>query len=226
MSEIRDIITAYDSPIVKAYAMARFHILRQRFLTEIGQYLPESGHVVDIGCGFGLFAMFFASAAPARQVHGFDISERRIRTARRAAEKLKIANVTFEIGDARQLRASFRFDAVYMLDIIHHIPRQSVPELVSWARSHLSPGGVLLIKDVADRPFYKRWFTLALDKLMDHAAPVDYWSPDDVMALVRSHGFTVYVHRMVDYLPYPHILYICRLAAESQPRARRASAGG
>jgi 2-polyprenyl-3-methyl-5-hydroxy-6-metoxy-1,4-benzoquinol methylase len=224
MSTISDIILAYDSPIVRAYAMVRFRILRQRFLTEIGQYLPERGHVVDIGCGFGLFTMFFASTGSHRQIHGFDINERRIGMARTAAEKLKIANATFEIGDARHLQASFRFDAVYMLDIIHHIPRQSVPELVNWARSHLSPGGVMLIKDVADRPFYKRWFTLALDKLMDYHAPVDYWSPDDLMALVRSHGFIVYVHSMVDYLPYPHILYICRLPAESRPESHALNA--
>lgn len=196
--------------------MVRFHILRQRFLTEIGQYLPERGRVIDIGCGFGLFALFFSATGSGRHIHGLDISERRVLIARRAAAKLGITNATFALGDARALPAGFHFDAAYMLDIIHHVPRASVPELVRWARAHLSAGGVLLIKDVADRPAYKRWFTLALDKAMDYRAPVDYWSPTDVTALVRSHGFVVHVHSMVDYLPYPHILYICSLPADAR----------
>ena len=40
---IRKIIRAYDDPIVRAYCWARFWILRQRFLDEIGQYLPTAG---------------------------------------------------------------------------------------------------------------------------------------------------------------------------------------
>ncbi|MBI2161034.1 MAG: hypothetical protein HYU25_11790 [Candidatus Rokubacteria bacterium] len=49
---IRRIIGAYDDRVVRAYCWARFWILRQRLLDEIGQYLPESGEVLDIGCGF------------------------------------------------------------------------------------------------------------------------------------------------------------------------------
>jgi hypothetical protein len=25
------------------------------------------------------------------------------------------------------------------------------------------------------------------------------------------HGFQVYIHYMVDYLPYPHVLFVCRV---------------
>ena len=40
---VKRIIRAYDDPIVRAYCWARFGILRQRFLDEIGQYLPDEG---------------------------------------------------------------------------------------------------------------------------------------------------------------------------------------
>ena len=45
---IRSIVRAYDDPVVRAYCWARFLVLRQRFLEEIGQYLPPSGPVLDI----------------------------------------------------------------------------------------------------------------------------------------------------------------------------------
>src|SRR5207244_9860458 len=98
---IRSIVRAYDDPVVRAYCWARFLVLRQRFLEEIGQYLPPSGAVLDIGCGFGLFSLYYAAAAPARFVRGVDLNPRRIAMARRAAARLAIDNVAYEEGDAR-----------------------------------------------------------------------------------------------------------------------------
>src|SRR5438445_8383663 len=102
---IRRIIRAYDDPIVRAYCWVRIGILRQRFLDDIGQYLPESGPVLDIGCGFGLFSLYYAATAPARFVRGVDLNPRRIAIARRAAARLGIDNVVYEEADARAFQA-------------------------------------------------------------------------------------------------------------------------
>ena len=67
---IRSVIRAYDDPIVRAYCWGRFGILRQRFLDEIGQYLPARGRVLDVGCGFGLFSLYYASAQPGAHRRG------------------------------------------------------------------------------------------------------------------------------------------------------------
>jgi hypothetical protein len=69
---------------------------------------------------------------------------------------------------------------------------------------------MLVIKDVDRTPAYKRWFTLALDKIMDPATPVHYWEAGELTALLSDIGFGVRRHLMVDILPYPHVLYICR----------------
>src|SRR5205085_7145178 len=92
---VRKIIRAYDDPVVRAYSWVRFGILRQRFLDEIGQYLPEAGPVLDIGCGFGLFSLYYAATAPRRFVRGLDMNGRRIALARRAAARLGIDNVAY-----------------------------------------------------------------------------------------------------------------------------------
>ena len=44
---IRDVIRAYEAPVVRACCWGRFWILRERFLDEIGQYLPARGRVLD-----------------------------------------------------------------------------------------------------------------------------------------------------------------------------------
>ncbi|PYN51392.1 MAG: hypothetical protein DME00_02025 [Candidatus Rokuibacteriota bacterium] len=205
---IRRIIRAYDDPIVRAYCWVRFWILRQRFLDEIGQYLPESGPVLDIGCGFGLFSLYYAATAPARFVRGVDLNPRRIAMARRAAARLAIDNVAYEEGDARTFKGDGEIAAAYMLDIVHHIAPDAVPPLLHRLHAGLTRGGVLIVKDVDTRPAPKRWFTWTLDKLMAPATPVRYWSGDELGATLRAAGFEVRRHAMLDFLPYPHVIYI------------------
>jgi 2-polyprenyl-3-methyl-5-hydroxy-6-metoxy-1,4-benzoquinol methylase len=212
MSDLRRIVEVYDSRTVRAYATVRFRILDLRFIDEIGQYLPESGRILDIGCGFGLFALAFGVGRPQRRILGIDISVPRIERARTAARRLGADNVEFTTGDARDRELPpGPFDAVYLLDIVHHVPREAVDSLLVSIRSRLRDGGVLLVKDVDARPAYKRWFTWLLDKLVDPSAPVNYWPVAELRRTLVGHGFTVHVHQMRDLLPYPHVLYICRL---------------
>jgi len=169
---IRRIIRAYDDPVVRAYCWARFWILRQRFLDEIGQYLPATGAVLDIGCGFGLFSLYYAATAPGRFVRGLDVDARRIGIARRAAARLGLDNVVYEEGDARDFKGDAEVAAAYMLDIVHHVPPSAVPRLLAGLRRALPPGGRLLVKDVDTRPAPKRWFTWVLDRAMAPRTPV------------------------------------------------------
>ena len=210
---IRSVIRAYDDPIVRAYCWGRFWILRQRFLDEVGQYLPRQGRVLDLGCGFGLFSLYYATVRPAIEIEGIDLSERRIAMARKAAIRLGLRNVRYDVRNATDFRGDALFDAAYMLDIVHHIPFEAVRPLLDQLAKTLPAGGRLIIKDVDARPAWKRWFTHALDKLMDPGTPVRYWDGEELQQLLEDTGFTVYRHLMVDFLPYPHILYVC----ERQP---------
>jgi len=210
---ILSVIRAYDDPIVRAYCWGRFWILRQRFLDEVGQYLPRQGRVLDLGCGFGLFSLYYASVRPSIEIAGIDLNERRIAMAKKAASRLGLANVHYDVGNATDFRGGARFDAAYMLDIVHHIPSETVPPLLEQLAKTLPVRGRLIIKDVDARPAWKRWFTHALDKVMDPGTPVRYWEGEELQRLLESTGFTVYRHLMVDFLPYPHILYVC----ERQP---------
>jgi cyclopropane fatty-acyl-phospholipid synthase-like methyltransferase len=205
---IRSIIAAYDDPVVRAYCWVRFGILRQRFLDEIGQYLPPAGAILDIGCGFGLFSLYYAATGPRRYLRGLDLDARRIGLARRAAARLGLANVEYTAGDARDFKGDGEVAAAYMLDIVHHVPPDAVPPLLTSLRRSLPRGGRLLVKDVDTRPAPKRWFTWALDRAMDPRAPVRYWSADELTGALEHAGFEVRRHLMVDVLPYPHILYI------------------
>jgi ubiquinone/menaquinone biosynthesis C-methylase UbiE len=214
---VRSIIRAYDDPLIRLYCWGRFGIVRQRFLDEIGQYLPASGSVLDIGCGFGLFSLYYASTGPGRLLHGLDVNARRIAIARRAAARLGVDNVVYAEGDAREFKGDGEFSAAYMLDIVHHVPPDTVPPLLRQLRRALTPDGRLLVKDVDTRPAPKRWFTWLLDKAMAPSAPVHYWSAEDLTQALESAGFRVFRHLMIDVLPYPHVLYVCQAVSPRAP---------
>ena len=208
---LRAIVSSYDDPAIRLYSRIRFTILRQVFLEEIGQYLPERGRVLDIGCGFGLFSLYFAALAPEREVLGVDRDARRIEFARKSAQRLGLSNVRYEVADAVDWTAQQQFDAIYLLDLIHHLPQAEVGSFLGQLRDQLSAGGVMVLKDVEDRPRWKMLFTLLLDRLMVGREPIRYWPAAELSALLQQLGFEVARHRMRDILPYPHILYIGRL---------------
>jgi O-methyltransferase involved in polyketide biosynthesis len=104
-----------------------------------------------------------------------------------------------------------------MLDIVHHIPPRAVRPLLEQIAKALPPGARLLVKDVDRKPAYKRWFTHALDKLMDPRTPVSYWAAEELQDVLEEVGFSVYRHLMVDILPYPHVLYVCERTGGVRP---------
>ncbi len=212
-SAIRDVIHSFRSPIARAYSRVRFAIVRQPFLEEIGQYLPDCGDVLDLGCGFGLFSLFYAMTKPDLQIVAVDLDPGRVAAATTSAEYLELTNVAYEASDVTTWTSERQFDAIYMLDLLHHLPQSRVRGFLATVAGLVRPGGIVIIKDVADRPRYKMLFTLLLDRLLVGMEPIHYWPPDELVTILSGLGFDVAMHRMNDVLPYPHILYVCRRRA-------------
>lgn len=204
------IIDSYDDFITHTYSRIRFHIINISFLEAMEQHLPQSGRILDIGCGFGLFANYFAARSPLRKVHGIDVDERRIAQARATAERVGLENASFHVGDAHTYEFDRDFDAVVVLDLLHHVGYETADRLIDAVYRHLKPGGIFVLKDVNVRPWWKLLFTFALDKLMDPRRSVHYRDVDIWKARTRDAGFDpVYAYPLKDYLPYPHVLVVC-----------------
>ena len=206
---LRTLIGAYPSVVIRLYCAIRFRIIRGRFLEEIGQFLPAGANVLEIGCGFGLFSLYFGRSRPDLRIHGFDIDEGRIATAEGVRRRLGIDNVTFSVGDAREAALSEGLDAVYMLDILHHLPHDDAAHLIRVCHTQLKPGGVLVVKDVDTRPRYKMAFTWLLDVAMTKGERPEYWNRRELRRELIDAGFDVFTYAMVDALPYPHQLFVC-----------------
>ena len=211
----RRIIRAYRDPIIMAYCTIRFVIMNMHILEEIGSQLPDRGSILDVGCGFGLFSLYYAAQKRGRHITSLDIDAKRIRKAQHAAENLNLgAQIDFMHKGAEDLRGiEGRFSAAYMLDLMHHLPPALVPLVLGGLHALLDKGGRLVVKDVATTPFWKKWFTWLADMAMSPRTPPHYMSVEACRALLEQVGFEIEaVHSIADVLPYPHVIYVCRKA--------------
>ncbi len=194
-------------PLERVYAQIRFSILRPKLLSVMDLLLPDEGRILDVGCGFGLFAAYFGQTHPGRSIVGVDPDARRIAIAERVARQLRLPNHRFIATDVRTASLDGPFDAVYVLDVMHHIPAEAQRGVLERLYDLLSPGGVLLMKDITTEPHYQLLFTEALDRLMvGMREPLAYRHHRAWGELLSDVGFRVRIVRVPDVLPYPHVV--------------------
>lgn len=195
-------------PLVeRAYAHVRFSILRPKLLSVMDLLLTDEGRILDVGCGFGLFAAYFGQTHPRRQIVGVDPDARRVSLARRVANLLGLTRHEFHVGDVRNAALEGPFDAVYVLDVMHHIPADDQRAVLARLRDLLRPGGMLLIKDITTEPHSGLVFTELLDRLMvGWNEPLAYRHHRAWGELLTELGFRVRIVRVPDVLPYPHVV--------------------
>ncbi|HEY2369706.1 MAG TPA: class I SAM-dependent methyltransferase, partial [Polyangiaceae bacterium] len=192
-------------PFERVYSRIRFSILRPKLLSVMDLLLPDAGRVLDVGCGFGLFAAYFGQTQPRREIIGIDPNTRRIATAERVARSVGLKNHRFIAGDVREASLQGPFDAVYMLDVMHHIPAEAQRGVLERLHDMLVPGGVLLMKDITTEPHYQLVFTEILDRVMvGWNEPLAYRHHRAWGELLAEIGFRTRMVRVPDVLPYPH----------------------
>jgi SAM-dependent methyltransferase len=194
-------------PVERAYAHVRFSILRSKLLGVMDLLLPDEGRILDIGCGFGLFAGYFGQTQPSRRIVGVDPNERRIAMARRVCDRVGLSGHQFIAGDARDVPLAGTFAGAYVLDVMHHVPASDQQPLLERLRDLLAPRGVLIVKDITTEPRFGLKFTELLDRAMvGWDEPLNYRHHREWGEMLTSLGFRVRMVRVPDVLPYPHVV--------------------
>jgi SAM-dependent methyltransferase len=191
----------------RAYSRVRFSILRPKLLSVMDLLLTDEGSILDVGCGFGLFAAYFGQTHPRRRIVGVDPDARRIGIARDVATRLGLHEHRFLVGDVRDAPLGGPFAAAYVLDVMHHLPTDDQRRVLERLREALVPGGMLLVKDITTEPRLGLLFTEALDRLMvGWNEPLAYRHHREWGEMLGELGFKVRMVRVPDVLPYPHVV--------------------
>ena len=106
------------------------------FAREVAGYLT-GGRVLDLGCGEGRDAVFFAKQG--FEVTGVDVSQAGIAKARKLA-KMKEVEVTWVVADLATYRPPDEFDLIYSSGSIHYLPRRVRSHLFARIKSQTRAG--------------------------------------------------------------------------------------
>lgn len=113
--------------------------LEKRAIAKLLLPVPNSGRLLEIGCGTGHWSEYFCNRG--FDVTGVDISERMIAIARQRS----IAAATFEVADAERLPlADGAFDVAAAITVLEFVadPVRVVAEMVRCVKK---PGGMLIV---------------------------------------------------------------------------------
>lgn len=103
--------------------------------------LPQSGRVLDVGCGNGGISLLLADLRPDLSILGMDFESKPLEDARAYASRNGLANLTFEQGDAHELKyPDESFDAVLCQTVLTHI--RDAAKVIGEMTRVLKSGGV------------------------------------------------------------------------------------
>jgi ubiquinone/menaquinone biosynthesis C-methylase UbiE len=144
-------------------------------------------HLLDIGCGIGGPARYFATAFDCR-VTGIDLTDEYIEAANLLTQKVGLADgVSFDCGDATDLPYDDgAFDMAWALNVTMNI--QDRAGFYAGVRRVLKPGGKFCISEIGQgsggTPYYP--LTWAADPVYSFLLP-----PDEMRSLLEASGFRI-----------------------------------
>lgn len=124
---------------------------------DVAAHVPDAGRILDLGCGHGVFSTYLALQDERRQVLGIDLAEDKILAANAAAGAAAgkgRTNLRFTRADAETLPEG-PWEAIVVLDVLYLFQPERQESLLRHCARALVPGGVLIVKEVADRPKWK-----------------------------------------------------------------------
>jgi len=106
--------------------------------------------VLDIGCGEGKDAVFFARCG--YDVSAFDISDSGVEKTKRLAEKAGIYVNVFK-ADINDYRLDKKYDILYQVGVFHAIKPELRDEIMSNYKSHVNGNGIAAFFSFVEKPF-------------------------------------------------------------------------
>lgn len=126
-----------------------------RICYDIMKILPpiKPYRVLDIGCGEGKDAVFFAKCGYA--VTAFDISKQGIEKAKRLAEYNQVEVGLFQ-ADLYDYRPDAEYDIIFSSGVLHFLPQTARKELCDSLKSHTTDSGINAMNVFVQKPFINR----------------------------------------------------------------------
>ncbi|MEE9457643.1 MAG: class I SAM-dependent methyltransferase [bacterium] len=204
-----DIASLYvDLPLRgRLYARVRYATAP---LEKVAALVPQDvAGVVELGCSAGVFANVLKARRPELDVVGVDADDNKITAALKTVRGR--AGIKFVVDDAYAYAENRGpFDAVAAVDMLYLLPTSRQDELIRLAASRLRPGGCLIIKEMTNRPVWKRrwcylqeWLAVRVFGLTKGAG-IFLRSGGDYRVAMERAGLAVETFDLTRGYPHPH----------------------
>jgi len=119
---------------------------------DVLKLMPSNRHlrVLDIGCGEGQVAVFFARNGYA--VTAFDIAKAGIEKGREMAQDWNV-DVDFFCADMMQYRIDNNYDVIYASGVLQYIPEGERERVIGDMKRHTNTGGINVLNVFVKKPF-------------------------------------------------------------------------
>lgn len=180
---------------------------------QMEEFFPQSGKIVDLGCGNGLFSFILKLGSPSREIVGFDLDEKKIAVAKQTQKAF--SNIEFEIGNIVEMGYP-EGDVFTLIDVLYLIPFREQEKILEKCYSTLKKDGLLIIKEMDTRPAWKYGWNLFQEtwavKMVGLTLGEKFYfkSKEEYSRILTSIGFTVDSVKLDKGYWYPHILYLCK----------------
>jgi 2-polyprenyl-3-methyl-5-hydroxy-6-metoxy-1,4-benzoquinol methylase len=179
--------------------------------------VPKEGRVLEIGCGHGLFSVLLALQSPAREVLGTDVDGDKVRSAIRVAARAGLSppNLSFLPLPAGEM-AGGSWDAIAIVDVLYLLDAAAEESLLHTAASRLRPGGLLVIKEMAQSPRWKFALARFQERLsvqilrITEGSQLTFVPPTQLGDWMADAGLEVEHRRLDEGYVHPHHLIVGR----------------
>ncbi|MDD4092032.1 MAG: MMPL family transporter [Smithellaceae bacterium] len=171
---------------------ARFKMKLDPMFSELDRYVQNPRRILDIGCGFGVPAVWLLEIFPRAQVFGLEPDGERVLIANRVIG----ARGRVQVGRAPDLPdVEGPVDHVLMLDMLHLIDDREVQLVFQRIYDKLGPDGALVIRATvpsAGKVPWKRWIEAA--RLKWTGMPERFRGEREITGFMEAAGFAAMVH--------------------------------
>ena len=178
----------------------------------VAAQLPESGRILEVGCGHGLLSLYLALGSADRRVVGTDVDEDKLAAAREAAGAGNLA-ATFEVVAGSELPAG-PWAGIAIVDVLYLLSADDQRSLLRSCAELVEPGGVLVVKEMALVPRWKATWNRVQEtasvKLLGitEGEELTFLAPADMAAAMAEGGVTVRDRPIHRGYPHPHHLLV------------------
>jgi 2-polyprenyl-3-methyl-5-hydroxy-6-metoxy-1,4-benzoquinol methylase len=150
----------HEGPLIKDYYGSIYKYInreldfrryKKEMAMELEGLIGREDRILDIGCGAGYLLKHLEEEGYSG-LYGVEADARQCEEARKTLSSARITNT----GALEYLRGeTSAYDAILMIDLIEHLGKKDITELLSLARARLKEGGNLIIRtNNADSPLF------------------------------------------------------------------------